>query len=64
MGETNGIPDGFVMHLSTKRLNVANMYENNYNILHFKEDFVEVLKDFGRPHFPNVRDALQSWKDA
>ena len=55
--------NGFEMHFSTKLLNQHNMYENNYNILHFKPDFEEILRDYGRPHFPTVRSALKAWKD-
>ena len=35
--------NGFEMHFSTKLLNQNNMYENNYSILHYKADFVEIL---------------------
>ena len=52
------------MHFSTKLLNQLNLYENNYSILHYKADFVEILQEFGRPHFPTVKSALQAWKDA
>ena len=52
------------MHFGTKSLNQANMYENNYSILHFKQDFVEILEEYGRPHFPTITSALQAWKDA
>ena len=40
------------------------MFENNYSVLHYKADFVEILKEFGRPHFPTVKSALQAWKEA
>ena len=52
------------MHFGTKNLNVANLWEQNYYMLNFKKDFVDILREFGRPHFPTIPSALQAWKDA
>ena len=61
---SEGEDNGFVMHFGTKSLNVANLFVNNYYIIHFKSDFVDILKEYGRPHFPDIPAALQAWKDA
>ena len=56
--------DGIKCHFNTKRLDQSNKYENDYSVLHLRQDFIDVLKTYQRPCFPTVRSALDAWKDA
>ena len=50
--------NGFEMHFGTKYLNQQNKYELNYNYLHYKDDFMQILKDFKRLPFTSIRKSL------
>ena len=58
------VDDGIVVHFMTKRLDQSNKYENDYSVLHLRQDFLDVVKSFGRPCFPTVKTALDAWADA
>ena len=49
----------FDLHFTTKAKTQDNQQAHSYYHLDFKEDFVCLLKDFGRPPFASIRQPLE-----
>ena len=54
--------NGFEMHFTTRQSRQNKEYEYNYHCMHFKDDFVGILKDFGRLPYNSIRASLQAVK--
>ena len=51
--------NSFEMHFMTKKVNYKNEYETGWHYMHFKEDFMDILSDFGHLPSTSMRHFLQ-----
>ena len=57
------LKNGFELHFTTRASLQTKQYDYSYHCLHFKEDFVQILTDYGTLPFDSVQRPLQVIRD-
>jgi hypothetical protein len=52
------LQNGFEMHFTTRKNMQTKEIEFNYHVMHYKKDFVKILRDFGSLPFDSITEAL------
>ena len=54
---------GFEFHFCTRNQNSSNQYEQNWYVLHFKDDWVALVQEYGLAPFDSITEPLKLFKE-